>query len=276
MFNAAEERLELCVDTAGHFPVGPDVEELVQEALSQLRSDAASHSREGSPVHGLRLGAGGAVRRKEQTVTAFQGKGHSLGSAPPEHPPIRRQHSSGVDLSNSARGEEITLSGEELVRVAPGMVTLREGRGLGLEPAVIEAQRQRLQEMVSNIQASMDKHLRQQAAARHDVKEEEASDKQEDMESHGAQPPTTFEPMDQSWYFITDIAEWASWHNTHIHTHCDSEITNNGAGEFETHSLNILKILKWEIWSDYYRNWVSAFIQPNITMVRTDLKRQFN
>lgn len=190
--------MELCVDTAGHFPVGPDVEELVQEALSQLRSDAASRSREGSPAHGLRLGAGGAVRKKEQTVTAFQGKGHSLGSAPPEHPPIRRQHSSGVDLSNSARGEEITLSGEELVRVAPGMVTLREGRGLGLEPAVIEAQRQRLQEMVSNIQASMDKHLRQQAAARHDVKEEEASDKQEDMESHGAEPPSTFEPMDQS------------------------------------------------------------------------------
>lgn len=198
MFNAAEERLELCVDTAGHFPVGPDVEELVQEALSQLRSDAASRSREGSPAHSLRLGSGGAVRRKEQNITAFQGKGHSLGSASPEHPPIRRQHSSGVDLSGSARGEGLTLSGEDLVRVAPGMLTLREGRGMGLEPAVIEAQRQRLQEMVSNIQASMDKHLRQHTAARNDGKEEETPDKPEEMESHGPEPPNTFEPMDQS------------------------------------------------------------------------------
>ncbi|XP_005171450.1 deubiquitinating protein VCPIP1 [Danio rerio] len=198
VFNATEERLELCVDTAGHFPVGPDVEELVQEALSQLRSDAASRSREGSPAHSLRLGSGGAVRKKEQNITAFQGKGHSLGSAPPEHPPIRRQHSSGVDLSGSARGEGLTLSGEDLVRVAPGMLTLREGRGMGLEPAVIEAQRQRLQEMVSNIQASMDKHLRQHTAARNDGKEEETPDKPEEMESHGPEPPNTFEPMDQS------------------------------------------------------------------------------
>lgn len=198
VFNAAEDRLELCVDSAGHFPVGPDVEDLVQEALSQLRTEAASRSREGSPAHSLRLGSGGAVRRKEQSVTAFQGKGHSLGSAPPEHPPIRRQHSSGVDLSGSVRGESLPLSGEELVRVAPGMLTLREGHGVGLEPAVIEAQRQRLQEMVSSIQASMDKHLRQHSAARHDENEEETTDKQEDMESHGPEPPSTFEPMDQS------------------------------------------------------------------------------
>lgn len=197
VFNAAVDRLELCVDAAGHFPVGPDVEELVQEALSQLRTDATSRSREGSPAHSLRLGAGGAVRRKEQNIAAFQGKGHSLGSAPPEHRPIRRQHSSGVDLSSSVRGEGLTLSGEELIRVAPGMLTLREGHGVGLEPAAIEAQRQRLQEMVSNIQASMDKHLRQQAA-RHDEKEEETTEKQEEMESHGTDPPSTFEPMDQS------------------------------------------------------------------------------
>ncbi|TRY66308.1 hypothetical protein DNTS_024307 [Danionella cerebrum] len=198
VFNAAEERLELCVDNAGHFPVGPDVEEHVQEALSQLCSDTTSRSREGSPAHSLRLGSGGAVRKKEQNIAAFQGKGHSLGSAPPEHPPIRRQHSSGVDLSGSVRDEGLRLSGEELVRVAPGMITLREGHGLGLEPAVIEAQRQRLQEMVSNIQASMDKHLRQHTGSRNDGKEEETSDKSEEMESHGEEPPNTFEPMDQS------------------------------------------------------------------------------
>ncbi|XP_030630320.1 deubiquitinating protein VCIP135 [Chanos chanos] len=198
VFNAAEERLELCVDVAGHFPVGPDVEELVQEALS--------HSREGSPSHGLRLGSGGVVRKKEQNVTAFQGKGHSLGSSvPPEHKPIRRQHSSGVDLSGSVpKGHDMAVLSEqaerELVRVAPGVLTLREGRA-GLEPAAIEAQRRRLQEMVSSIQASMDKHLREQStSARHDGKKEEtgSEEEHEEMESQGAEPPSTSEPMDQS------------------------------------------------------------------------------
>ncbi|XP_076837367.1 deubiquitinating protein VCPIP1 [Brachyhypopomus gauderio] len=207
VFNAAEERLELCVDAAGHFPVGPDVEDLIQEALTQLCSEAPPpRSRDGSPSHGLKLGSGGAVRKKEQTVTAFQGKGHSLGSTTAEHQPIRRQHSSGVDLSASVRGEELALSGEELVRVAPGVLTMREGRGgVEIEPAAVEAQRRRLQEMVSNIQASMDKHLRQQTTAtttssttsRRDGKEEKP-DEQEEMESQGPEPPGTSEPMDQS------------------------------------------------------------------------------
>ncbi|KAI1889091.1 hypothetical protein AGOR_G00175490 [Albula goreensis] len=176
VYNAAEERLELCVDAAGHFPVGPDVEDLVKEALAQLRSEAASRSREGSPSHGLlRLGSGGVVRKKEQlhNVTAFQGKGHSLGGAPssggggspPELKPISRKHSSGVDLSSSV-SRQADLSdipedaAKELVRMAPGFVTLKDGRNL--DPGMIEAQRKRLQEMVSSIQASMDRHLREQ------------------------------------------------------------------------------------------------------------------
>ena len=173
VYNAAEERLELCVDAAGHFPVGPDVEDLVKEALAQLRSEAAARSREGSPSHGLlRLGSGGVVRKKEQlhNVTAFQGKGHSLGGAPsggspPELKPISRKHSSGVDLSASV-SRQADLSdipedtARELVRMAPGFVTLNDGRHL--DPGMIEAQRKRLQEMVSSIQASMDRHLREQ------------------------------------------------------------------------------------------------------------------
>lgn len=174
VYNAAEERLELCVDAAGHFPVGPDVEELVKEALVQLRSEAATRgSREGSPSHGvLRLGSGGVVRKKEQlqSVTAFQGKGHSLGSAggssPPEHRPITRQHSSGVDLSASVSRGPPDLSDipedatRELVRMAPGFVTMKDGRGL--DPSLMEQQRRKLQEMVSSIQASMERHLREQ------------------------------------------------------------------------------------------------------------------
>ncbi|KAJ8413371.1 hypothetical protein AAFF_G00093670 [Aldrovandia affinis] len=172
VYNAAEERLELCVDTAGHFPVGPDVEDLVKEALASLHSETASRSREGSPSHGLlRLGSGGVVRKKEQlhSVTAFQGKGHSLGGAPgpgPELKPISRKHSSGVDLSASvSRQAELSDipedAAKELVRMAPGIVTLKDGRHL--DPGVIEAQRKRLQEMVSSIQASMDRHLREQS-----------------------------------------------------------------------------------------------------------------
>ncbi|XP_029929955.1 deubiquitinating protein VCIP135 [Myripristis murdjan] len=173
VYNAAEQRLELCVDAAGHFPVGPDVEELVKEALVQLRSEASRGSREGSPSHGvLRLGSGGVVRKKEQlqNVTAFQGKGHSLGSAggssPPEHRPITRQHSSGVDLSASVSRGPPDLSDipedatRELVRMAPGFVTTKDGRSL--DPGLMEQQRRKLQEMVSSIQASMERHLREQ------------------------------------------------------------------------------------------------------------------
>lgn len=174
VYNAAEARLELCVDAAGHFPVGPDVEELVKVVLVQLRSDGTTRgSREGSPSHGLlRLGGGGVVHKKErlQSVTAFQGKGHSLGSAggssPPEHRPITRQHSSGVDLSASVSRDPPDLSDipedatRELVRMAPGFVTTKEGRGL--DPGLMEQQRRKLQEMVSSIQASMERHLREQ------------------------------------------------------------------------------------------------------------------
>ena len=150
VYNAAEDRLELCVDAAGHFAVGPDVEDLAKEALLQLRSEGSPRggSREGSPSHGLlRLGSGGVVRRKEQTVAAFQGKGHSLGSmedsSPPQRP-ITRQHSSGVDLSASVSRDPPALSdisedaGKELVRMAPGFVTMREGGPL--EPGAMEQQ----------------------------------------------------------------------------------------------------------------------------------------
>ncbi|XP_033854959.3 deubiquitinating protein VCPIP1-like [Acipenser ruthenus] len=177
VFNAAEDRLELCVDAAGHFPVGPDVEDLVKEALNQLQSEVASRSREGSPSHGvLKLGSGGVVRKKSEqshNVMAFQGKGHSLGTASGSSPPdqksrekqISRKHSSGVDLSSSISKQGASLTkisddAKELIRMAPGFVTVKDGRNL--DPNVIEAQRKKLQEMVSSIQASMDKHLQEE------------------------------------------------------------------------------------------------------------------
>lgn len=175
VYSATSESLELCVDPAGHFPVGPDVEERVKGALVQA---ATRGSREGSPSHGvLRLGSGGVVRKKEplQGVTAFQGKGHSLGSAggpggasgssPPEHRPITRQHSSGTDLSASVSRGAPDLSDipedatRELVRMAPGFITTKDGRGL--DPILMEQQRRELQEMVSSIQASMERKLRE-------------------------------------------------------------------------------------------------------------------
>lgn len=229
VYNAADECLELCVDAAGHFPVGPDVEEQVKGALVQAGSRG---SREGSPSHGvLRLGSGGVVRKKEQlqSVTAFQGKGHSLGSAgdssPPEHRPITRQHSSGVDLSASVSRGPPDLSDipedatRELVRMAPGFVTVKDGRSL--DPSLMEQQRRKLQEMVSSIQASMEHHLREQqkggtkagagqhtsavdheasaaasatVAAEPDRKTEEL----EEMESQDAEQSNAAEPMDHS------------------------------------------------------------------------------
>ncbi|XP_006006858.1 deubiquitinating protein VCPIP1 [Latimeria chalumnae] len=175
VYNGAEDRLELCVDAAGHFPVGPDVEDLVKEALSQLRAEAASRSREGSPSHGvLKIGSGGVVKKKSEqlhNVTAFQGKGHSLGTAS-SSPQVdqrlkevqhTRKHSTGIDLSSSLAKKESSLASDtELVRMAPGVVTMRDSRQP--DPNLVEVQRRKLQEMVSSIQASMDKHLRDQNA----------------------------------------------------------------------------------------------------------------
>lgn len=203
------------MDAAGHFPIGPDVEERVRGAQEQL---GARGSREGSPAHGvLRLGSGGVVRKKEQqqSVAAFQGKGHSLGgaggSSPPEHRPITRQHSSGTDLSASVSRGAPDLSQipedatRQLVRMAPGFVTSKDGGGV--DPGVMEQQRRKLQEMVSSIQASMERHLKEQAgggrgaggseaapAGKSDLKAEEL----EEMESQSGEQSGAAEPMDHS------------------------------------------------------------------------------
>uniref|UniRef100_A0A2I3HMV0 ubiquitinyl hydrolase 1 n=1 Tax=Nomascus leucogenys TaxID=61853 RepID=A0A2I3HMV0_NOMLE len=178
VYNASEDRLELCVDAAGHFPIGPDVEDLVKEAVSQVRAEATTRSRESSPSHGLlKLGSGGVVKKKSEqlhNVTAFQGKGHSLGTAsgnPHLDPRARetsvvRKHNTGTDFSNSSTKTEPAVftassSNSELIRIAPGVVTMRDGRQL--DPDLVEAQRKKLQEMVSSIQASMDRHLRDQS-----------------------------------------------------------------------------------------------------------------
>uniref|UniRef100_A0A2K6N6E9 ubiquitinyl hydrolase 1 n=2 Tax=Rhinopithecus TaxID=542827 RepID=A0A2K6N6E9_RHIBE len=178
VYNASEDRLELCVDAAGHFPIGPDVEDLVKEAVSQVRAEATTRSRESSPSHGLlKLGSGGVVKKKSEqlhNVTAFQGKGHSLGTAsgnPHLDPRARetsvvRKHNTGTDFSNSSTKTEPSVftassSNSELIRIAPGVVTMRDGRQL--DPDLVEAQRKKLQEMVSSIQASMDRHLRDQS-----------------------------------------------------------------------------------------------------------------
>ncbi|XP_063075896.1 deubiquitinating protein VCPIP1 [Engraulis encrasicolus] len=222
VYSARDDRLELCADTAGHFPISPCVDELAK----------GRGSREGSPSHHhtpTRLGSGslgGGVKKKrpanpgggggeEAGPGVFQGKGHWLGSgkgASPSAkatapPPITRQHSSGVDLSGSAKATPPSLGSlgdlsattshihrrSELVRLAPGVVTATSSSsssssstsstvppssssfdrstGVGfdgsaggrsgyvdLDPIAVATQRQRLQEMVSAIQASMDKH----------------------------------------------------------------------------------------------------------------------
>ncbi|KAG8441977.1 hypothetical protein GDO86_010959 [Hymenochirus boettgeri] len=173
VYNAAEDRLELCVDAAGHFPIGPEVEDLVKEALNQVRSEASSKSRESSPSHAvIKLGSSGVVKKKSEqhhNVTAFQGKGHSLGTASTspdinqKPKDIAKQYSANADINSTSYSESSsTASDGELIRTAPGVVTMRDSRQL--DPNLIEAQRKKLQEMVSSIQASMDKHLRDQTA----------------------------------------------------------------------------------------------------------------
>uniref|UniRef100_A0A4W3GDQ5 Deubiquitinating protein VCPIP1 n=2 Tax=Callorhinchus milii TaxID=7868 RepID=A0A4W3GDQ5_CALMI len=180
VYNGSEDRLELCIDPAGHIPIGPDIDSLIKEALNQLQSEG-TRSREGSPSsHGrMKLGSGGVVRKKSEqmpNVTAFQGKGHSLGTAS-SSPQLEQRHSRklstgsssvtdvsyGIGKSSPKQGASPPKSSSgdgELIRMAPGFVTMRDSRQLN--PNLIEAQRKKLQEMVSSIQASMDKHLRDQ------------------------------------------------------------------------------------------------------------------
>ncbi|XP_051879716.1 deubiquitinating protein VCPIP1 isoform X1 [Pristis pectinata] len=189
VYNGTDDRLELCIDPAGHIPIGPDIDNMIKEALSQLRSEGGPRSREGSPSShgGMKLGSGGVVRKKSEqmpNVTAFQGKGHSLGTAS-SSPQLEQRHSremqmprkqstgssSATDL-NCAIGKSSPKQGasppkstggdSQLIRMAPGFVTMRDGRQL--DPNLVEAQRKKLQEMVSSIQASMDKHLKDQSA----------------------------------------------------------------------------------------------------------------
>ncbi|KAG5265239.1 hypothetical protein AALO_G00240050 [Alosa alosa] len=186
VYSSRDDRLELCADAAGHFPIGPGVDEMAKEAGLKLPAD-------GSPSHaGMRLGSGGVVRKKEaaSAVPVFQGKGHSLGSSPAtplsEHRPITRQHSSGVDLSGSVAPP----LERELVRMAPGVVTTAMRDARGLDPVAVETQRKRLQEMVWSIQASMDKHTHAQSATLQTQEQQEAEQMEEDS--------TPTEPMDQS------------------------------------------------------------------------------
>ncbi|XP_077580982.1 deubiquitinating protein VCPIP1 [Stigmatopora nigra] len=173
VYNAAEARVELCADTAGHFEVRADVEDRVKEALSQLRSEAS--------------GEGGAgVRKKERphAIRAFQGKGHSLGGSGGEARPITRQHSAGADLAVCA--PQVPEDGRRRpVRVAPGFVTVKDGGGP--DPALVEQQRRELQEMVSSIQASVERQLRRQPAP-----------KTEDEDQMESQDGERAEPMDHS------------------------------------------------------------------------------
>ncbi|XP_077208383.1 deubiquitinating protein VCPIP1 isoform X1 [Paroedura picta] len=234
VYNAAEDRLELCVDAAGHFPVGADVEDLVKEALSQVRAEASSRSREASPSHGLlKLGSGGVVKKKSEqlhNVTAFQGKGHSLGTAAgsqqlhqraARESPLTRKQNPGTDFSPSSAKSEPSVN-SELIRIAPGVGTMRDSRQL--DPNLIEAQRKKLQEMVSSIQASMDRHLRDQNAEQssaHDFS-------QRKLEVAGSSAKTR-SPQ-------TSLSESFSSGSGHLNTETDSNMTNAVEGTFPTRS----------------------------------------
>lgn len=234
MYNAAEDRLELCVDAAGHFPVGADVEDLVKEALSQVRAEASSRSREASPSHGLlKLGSGGVVKKKSEqlhNVTAFQGKGHSLGTAAgsqqlhqraARESPLTRKQSTGTDFSPSSAKSEPSVN-SELIRIAPGVGTMRDSRQL--DPNLIEAQRKKLQEMVSSIQASMDRHLRDQNAEQssaHDFS-------QRKLEVAGSSAKTR-SPQ-------TNLSESFSSGSGHLNAETDSNMSNAVEGTFPSRS----------------------------------------
>ncbi|XP_032815417.1 deubiquitinating protein VCPIP1 isoform X2 [Petromyzon marinus] len=198
VYNGDADRLELCLEPGGHFPVGPELDRDVAAALETRarhdRTPAWSRSREGSPSHhggqgggssgsgGMKLGSGGAiVRRSEQqhNVHAFHGKGHSLVSAPAHSPPTqqapgalssRATGSGGGSLSSSSSPARAPRESEgRAVRVGPGFTTHHTDAtsqadgsattGSSISQAAIGEQRQRLLEMVSAIQASVEKHM---------------------------------------------------------------------------------------------------------------------
>ncbi|XP_061425634.1 deubiquitinating protein VCPIP1 isoform X2 [Lethenteron reissneri] len=203
VYNGDADRLELCLEPGGHFPVGPELDRDVAAALeTRARHDRTptwSRSREGSPSHhggqgggssgggGMKLGSGGAiVRRSEQqhNVHAFHGKGHSLVSGPAHSPPERSgtMHQAsgasspratgsggGPSSSSSSPARAPRESEGRAVRVGPGFTTHHTDAtsqadgsattGSSISQAAIGEQRQRLLEMVSAIQASVEKHM---------------------------------------------------------------------------------------------------------------------
>ena len=76
-FNATDDRLELCLEPYGHFPVEPDIEKKVK-----TKSPAV-----GDGTHNVKFGSSGAVSRDDKNMVAFSGHGHSLKTADIRMPP---------------------------------------------------------------------------------------------------------------------------------------------------------------------------------------------
>ncbi|XP_041365436.1 deubiquitinating protein VCPIP1-like isoform X2 [Gigantopelta aegis] len=70
-FNAADDRLELCLEPYGHFPVEPDIENKIKN-----RSPVV-----GDGSHNIKFGSSGAISRDDKNMVAFSGHGHSLKTA---------------------------------------------------------------------------------------------------------------------------------------------------------------------------------------------------
>ena len=76
-FNAKDDRLELCLEPHGHFPVEPGIEAKV------LKAELLSHSQATGATPNVKDASGSStpsylINRQQSSHTAFSGKGHSM------------------------------------------------------------------------------------------------------------------------------------------------------------------------------------------------------
>ena len=66
-YNAKEDRLELCLEPYGHFPIEPNIEQKVKDSHAEVDHDGAQ----------VKFGASGVIRHGAEHK-AFQGEYHYI------------------------------------------------------------------------------------------------------------------------------------------------------------------------------------------------------
>lgn len=169
-FNSQEDRLELCLEPHGHFPVEPRIEEKVKEMVASGK------------LSETRFGSSGAIGRHSPRLQAFAGQGHSLRSADIEkmpgdipepvghhhhhsHHQVRKlQNLCDPDRHEESISEESEEVSDELPSAGkPGIRYQKLGPGYSvIDPEIVNQSNQSLQlfkDLAENIEQTMNEEI---------------------------------------------------------------------------------------------------------------------